>query len=325
MPQISVIVPVYKVEKYIHRCVDSVLNQTFRDFELILVDDGSPDSCGVICDEYTTKDSRIRVIHQENGGLSAARNAGIEWAFANSDSEWLTFIDSDDWVHPQMLEILLSEAEKHGTMVAVCDYLRSTGVESVDDNECVEAISRRKTVSEAYNDRGGLLDLAVAKLIKKKLFAEVRFPKGLLFEDAWTMYKIFFAVENISAVSNRLYYYFVNEEGITHSSWSPEWLSEIDAHEEQIKYMQANNHVDTIRACVELYFSVINKQYAIIKHRGSRERKYLKKLKRRVTNSLLMYGCYLPGKRVLGIWEAYHPIASSALGVLRSITKDESQ
>ena len=107
MPTISVIVPVYKVEKYIHRCVDSILSQTFTDFELILVDDGSPDNCGKICDEYAEKDIRIHVIHQENGGLSAARNAGIDWVFANSDSEWITFIDSDDWVHPEYLERLL--------------------------------------------------------------------------------------------------------------------------------------------------------------------------------------------------------------------------
>ena len=107
MPQISVIVPVYRVEAYLDRCVTSILNQTFRDLELILVDDGSPDNCGALCDAYGRADSRVRVIHQKNGGLSAARNAGIDWVFANSDSQWLTFIDSDDWVHPEMLRRLL--------------------------------------------------------------------------------------------------------------------------------------------------------------------------------------------------------------------------
>ena len=106
MPVISVIVPVYNVEKYLHRCVDSILAQTFTDFELILVDDGSPDNCGKICDEYAEKDSRIHVIHKVNGGLSDARNAGLDWAFANSNSEWVTFIDSDDWVDKYYLEYL---------------------------------------------------------------------------------------------------------------------------------------------------------------------------------------------------------------------------
>ena len=91
MPQISVIVPIYKVEPYLHRCVDSILLQTFRDFELILVDDGSPDNCGRICDQYAENDNRIHVIHQQNRGLSAARNAGIDWAFKNSDSRCLLF------------------------------------------------------------------------------------------------------------------------------------------------------------------------------------------------------------------------------------------
>ena len=119
MPQISVIVPVYKVEDCLNRCVDSILKQSFSDFELILIDDGSPDQCGAICDEYAKKDNRIVVIHQNNGGLSAARNAGIDWAFANSQSEWLTFIDSDDWVHPEYLERLLNAAITQNVSISV--------------------------------------------------------------------------------------------------------------------------------------------------------------------------------------------------------------
>ena len=127
MAQISIIVPVYKVEPYLRRCVDSILNQSFLDFDLILVDDGSPDTCGVICDEYAAKDSRVHVIHQKNGGLSAARNAGIDWAFAHSDSSWLTFVDSDDWIHPQMLEALHNAVRKDDTSVAVCGYQETSG------------------------------------------------------------------------------------------------------------------------------------------------------------------------------------------------------
>ena len=106
MPEISVIVPVYKVEPYLRRCVDSILAQTFTDIEVILIDDGSPDGCPAICDEYVQQDNRVKVIHQENRGVSAARNAGLDWVFANSDSQWISFVDSDDWVHPQFLEYL---------------------------------------------------------------------------------------------------------------------------------------------------------------------------------------------------------------------------
>ena len=123
---ISVIVPVYKVEKYIHRCVDSILAQTFTDFELILVDDGSPDNCGMICDEYALKDNRIHVIHKENGGLSDARNAGIDWAFEHSNSEWITFIDSDDWIHSRYLEKLYQTVNQFDCQISVCGYQKNS-------------------------------------------------------------------------------------------------------------------------------------------------------------------------------------------------------
>ena len=121
MSKISMIVPAYKVDSYLHRCVDSILAQTFADYELILVDDGSPDGCGTICDDYLLRDERIIVIHQQNGGLSAARNSGIDWAFACSDSEWISFVDSDDWTHCQYLELKYKtekEAEIEGSTCA---------------------------------------------------------------------------------------------------------------------------------------------------------------------------------------------------------------
>lgn len=111
---ISVIVPVYKVEEYLPACIESILAQTHEDFQLILVDDGSPDRCGAICDEYAAKDNRIVVIHQENAGVSAARNAGLDWVFANSESRWLNFIDSDDVVSPVYLETLYRHAVTNG-------------------------------------------------------------------------------------------------------------------------------------------------------------------------------------------------------------------
>ena len=121
-PLISVILPIYKVEEYLDRCVQSIVNQTYTNLEIILVDDGSPDNCPAICDEYAQQDSRIRVIHKENGGLSSARNAGIDWAFENSNSQWLTFIDSDDWIHPQYLELLPSAVTDNNTDIGSCEY-----------------------------------------------------------------------------------------------------------------------------------------------------------------------------------------------------------
>ena len=178
---ITIIVPVYKVEPYLRRCVDSILAQTFTDFELILVDDGSPDNCGAICDEYAAQDSRIHVIHQENGGLSAARNAGIDWAFANSDSQWLAFVDSDDWVHPNYLAYLYRAVSEDGTKVSACGYR-----EVLDSNEIIETedyCSRVLLWEEFLLNHGLKATLAWNKLYSKDLFHELRYPDGKLYED----------------------------------------------------------------------------------------------------------------------------------------------
>ena len=121
-PLISVIVPVYKVEKYLKKCVDSLICQSYPNLEIILVDDGSPDNCGKICDEYAKKDDRVVVNHKENGGLSDARNAGLDWIFSNSDSEYVTFIDSDDWVSEYYLEKMYSALMSDGADLSICNF-----------------------------------------------------------------------------------------------------------------------------------------------------------------------------------------------------------
>lgn len=117
-PKISIIVPVYKAEPYLRKCIDSILNQTFKDFELILVDDGSPDRCGEICDEYALKDSRIKIIHKENSGRSSARNVGLDIA----QGEYIGFVDSDDWIEPDMYEVLYSKAKIESADIIALNY-----------------------------------------------------------------------------------------------------------------------------------------------------------------------------------------------------------
>ena len=133
MLAVSVIVPIYNVEKYLNRCVDSILKQTFTYFELILVDDGSPDNCGKICDKYAKKEDRVTVIHKQNGGLSDARNAGIEWTLQNSNSEWITFIDSDDWVHKDYLKLLYKVVKDNNVDVSLCHFVRTSGEDNLSN------------------------------------------------------------------------------------------------------------------------------------------------------------------------------------------------
>ena len=125
MALVSIITPVYNTEKLLPRCLNSILSQTFSDFELILVNDGSKDGSGALCEAYAARDSRIHVIHQENSGVSVARNTALDWVNANSDSRWILFVDSDDWVHPQILETLLQLNQTYGTKVSACGYLET--------------------------------------------------------------------------------------------------------------------------------------------------------------------------------------------------------
>lgn len=238
MPQISVIVPVYKVEPYLRRCVDSILGQTFTDFELILVDDGSPDGCPAICDEYARQDDRVLVIHQENGGLSAARNAGIDWAFANSDSQWLTFIDSDDWVHPQYLELLHKAVIHCEVRISMC-CLKKTDTYEIENITSMPHIS--KIIPEcAYisPNRVGIVAYACGRLFQKQLFSDIRFPHRKLWEDIFTIPRLLFKTTHIAVVHDNLYYYFMNPGSILHIAWKPSRVDLIEAYEYNMHFLK---------------------------------------------------------------------------------------
>ena len=236
MPQISVIVPVYRVEAYLDRCVNSILRQTFGDFQLILVDDGSPDSCGRMCDAYALRDPRIHVIHQKNAGLSAARNAGIDWVFGSSDSHWLTFIDSDDWVHPEMLQRLLDAAQSQGVSISVCGYGETEGEDPTVEPEALKA--ERWSPKAFYQERFVNATVAWGKLYRRSCFSQLRYPVGKLHEDEFVTYRLLFAQEALAVVPAPLYAYYKNTAGITRKTWSPKRLDAWEAYEQQIAYFQ---------------------------------------------------------------------------------------
>ena len=181
---ISIIIPVYNVKPYLRKCLDSVINQTYRELEILIVDDGSTDGSGEICDEYK-KDERVIVFHTENRGLSCARNVGLD----NAKGEWIGFVDSDDWIEPDMYEALLKKAEESGADVVECGFFmeyisqtieRSANLETVCGTEAIEALIKQKISNTVWN-----------KLWKSQVFADIRFPAGRDFEDISTVYKLF--------------------------------------------------------------------------------------------------------------------------------------
>ena len=320
MPLISVIVPVYKVEPYLSRCVDSILSQTFTDFELILIDDGSPDSCGKICDEYAQKDTRVVVIHKENGGLSSARNAGIDWAFEYSNSNWLTFIDSDDWIHSQYLELLLATATTHKTDISVCEYEETSSFSKFMN---ADSYSQQKLTPEnLFTDKNVTATIACCKLYKKDCFKDIRYPIGRLHEDEFTTYKILFKKPDLSYLSEKLYFYYTNPDSIVRGEWSPKRLDAITAHEEQIVYFRKNGYINALKKVERILLWYIVSQIEITE-KSDTYNTFSPELKKKLKTCVKDFkkDLNLSIKTDSGIYEKAYPILTKLYWIFDSILK----
>ena len=248
MSTISVIVPVYKVEQYLHRCLDSILNQTFTGFEIILVDDGSTDGSGEICDRYAAKYNNIKVIHKENGGLSSARNAGLEIA----KGKYIMFVDSDDMIHSKTLEKQLSILHETDADAVICSFQRFFDEKEIDISS--DKISSKITVfsgSDVEKQMFTNTDVSnyvssCGKIFKRELFNDISFPVGRLFEDEFTTYKIYYKCKKIAVTDDIHYFYYINTNGITGTLNINKRFDEYDAQFERIQFFKENN-------CSELY------------------------------------------------------------------------
>ena len=289
MAEIDVVVPVYKVEQYLRRCVDSLLAQTFRDFRIILVDDGSPDDCGSICDAYSEKHDCIYVIHQENGGLSAARNAGIAFALSGEESGWITLVDSDDWVHPEYLACLYHAAINSNTDIAVTEYMETYG-EGFSD---VQKKTRVLHPDELYLEKPVLATVAWGKLYRKHFFADLRYPEGKIHEDEFTTYRLLFSVDRITVVNGPLYAYFINEEGIIRRKWTPQRMDALEALEEQIVFFKDRDYPEIARSRFKAWLNLNRKIQIEIKgyngYSTSQKEIEIKKLKHRMRQMIKKY------------------------------------
>ena len=287
MSLISVIVPVYKVEEYLNRCVDSILAQTFIDFDLILVDDGSPDRCGVICDEYAARDARVQVIHQENGGLSAARNAGIEWVLAYSNSEWICFVDSDDWINRTYLEGLYRAAQQCDSLIAVCNFVKAESKAEDEPDASSDSSAQGMTPSQLYNQYFYVAQSACSKLFAKKLFENTafRFPEGMLYEDSAIIYQILFSQECIAFTNQSTYYYFHRPASITNSQWNPKRMVYCQVQGEQLQWLIEHGYDDCVKTCLCHYLSALYYHQGSI--RGIPEYKSYARTMRRISRNVL--------------------------------------
>lgn len=241
-PEISIIVPVYNVEKYLKRCIDSILNQSFTDFELILVDDGSTDNSGKIIDEYTIKDERIKVIHKENGGQGSARNRGLDIAKGN----YIGFIDSDDWIHKDMYKILYENIIKYNMDISQIDHKPTSSYINDEDiiNEKVHIVDN---ILEEFGNCTSFELLPYIfvwnKLYKADIWSNFRFPENKFAEDLRVIYKIYDKSNKMIKIDRKLYYYFMSDNSSTRGKFNIKKLEDIEAWEEMLQFFN-NKHSD---------------------------------------------------------------------------------
>lgn len=215
MVEISIIVPIYNVEEYLESCIESILNQTFKSFELILVDDGSTDKSGEICDKYEEIDSRIKVIHKNNGGLSSARNAGLDIACG----KYIGFVDSDDTIHPKMYEILYDLIKKYKVDMSFCNFKRTYEIFNKEHQEIkvmeVTEMNNIEAINSLYDKEIGVnLVIACNKLYNKRLFNDIRYEIGRIHEDEFIAHRILYKCKKIAYTNNELYYYLQRQGSI---------------------------------------------------------------------------------------------------------------
>jgi len=270
MSKISVIVPVYNVEKFIKRCLDSIINQTMRDLEIILVNDGSTDNSGKICDEYAQLDNRITVIHKENGGLSSARNTGLDVA----TGEWISFVDSDDYIEKNMYEVLYKTAIEEDVDICICFFKYLT----VDNKMLFNPTQEQLYINGRYNTKeflnliykdeylNGICVSAVNKIYKKNIFDNIRFNTKI-YEDDELLNHVYMKDMNIFILNNGFYIYAQNLSSLSNAKFSEKNLVFIDILYNRLNLFKNKKmyklYEDTVRLfcniTIEYYFKYNNK------------------------------------------------------------------
>lgn len=291
MAAISIIVPVYKAEKYICRCIDSILAQTFKDFSLVLVDDGSPDGSPAIGDQYAEQDSRVTVIHQRNCGVSAARNAGLDWVMDNSDSQWITFIDSDDWVHPQYLQTLVDTALKFDAAVSICGFVETDGEEPVPAN--AEATATIWSTEEFFLENNYIATVPWCKLYRRSCFQGIRYPVGKIHEDEFVTYRILFREPTVVFIPALLYYYYKNPGGITKALWTPARLDAFEAIDQQLVFFGEHQIQSVLKQRLKVGLISMRKQLDDIRKAsqvtGYQYAKYVRQIRKHMRYLMFRY------------------------------------
>lgn len=255
MDLVSIVIPVYNVEKYLRQCLESIVCQTYKNLQIILVDDGSTDASNKICDEYALKDSRIQVIHKSNGGLSDARNRGIDKAVG----KYITFVDSDDFIKLDMVEYLLRLLTKHHSDISVCQpqYVSEDGL--LLKRRAAEikghVVAGAPNCIHDFLSNEGIGTVAWGKMYKMAMFQNIRYPEGRYHEDVFTTYKLVAEANSIAVGEEAKYMYRIRPSSIMQSSFSPKHLDAVIGKEEMAIFIKENFPESAIYAYASIIYA----------------------------------------------------------------------
>lgn len=275
-PLISVIVPIYNVEQYLCRCVECLTAQTYKNLEIILVDDGSPDNCPQFCDAYAKKDSRIKVIHKKNGGLSDARNAGMKVA----TGEYISFIDSDDYVSNDFIETLYNAILSENSDIVECSVVKFYEDEHFDeykDDLKITSFNTEESLSKLIAENP-FKQHVWNKLYKSDLVSGVPYAVGKLNEDEFWTYQIFGQAKKVTRVNKTMYYYFQRQSSIMGNTYNLRRLDALEGKANRQKYIEKYFPGLAAQAKVDLFESCIFAYQSVLKYMGGKDKKIAKKV-----------------------------------------------
>lgn len=271
LKKISIIVPIYNVEKYLARCVDSIVNQTYKNLEIILVDDGSPDSCPQMCDDYAEKDSRIKVLHKKNGGLSDARNAGM----AVATGEYISFIDSDDYVSDDFFECLLNVMNKENSDIAECSVVKfyeDNRFDEFNDDLSVKTYDTQDAMS-ALIAEDPFHQHVWNKLYKTELVKDIPYAVGKLNEDEFWTYQVFGGANKVTKLNKTMYYYFQRNSSIMGISYNIRRLDALEGKANRQMYIENKFPELSTQAKIDLYGSCMFAYQSVLKFMSGADKK----------------------------------------------------
>lgn len=275
---ISVIIPVYKVEDYLKKCLDSIIAQSYSNLEIILVDDGSPDNCPAICDEYSKLDKRVKVIHKKNAGLSSARNAGIDIA----TGKYVVFIDGDDYIHKQMFEILHINMKENNADISICNFTKVVNLDYEDSpvtSNSISVFSGAEAMGNLYGECYLPTVVAWNKLYKRSVFNDLRYPLGKFHEDEFIIHRILDKAKLVVYTDASLYYYVQRNDSIMGKSYNLNRLDYLLALEERMLFFKQKNYLPLYKKTLRAYLRAIIRQYDLV-------RKYFPKEKAEICQNL---------------------------------------